>query len=84
MLFELLMNFILILMKFVFRVLLALVVLPYGVFMLLKEFFPVFSLTYGFWYWTVFGIITILGYYILWRPILWISGISTILDAGND
>lgn len=84
MLFELLINFIAILIKFLFRVIVALIALPFGVFLLLQKFFPVFSMTSGFWYWTLFGLITIIGYYILWRPIVWIAGLSTILDVGND
>ena len=84
MLFEGLLNIIAFILKFAFRAFFALAAIPFGVYIFLQKFFTEFSKHQDFWYWTIFGILTILLYYILWKPILWIAGISTILDVGND
>ena len=84
MLFEVLMNFILVLAKFLLRVICTLLLLPVGIYLGLNKFFPVFTHSESVGFWIVFGLIIIVCYYILWKPILWISGITTILGAGND
>ncbi|WP_262916159.1 hypothetical protein [Flavobacterium algicola] len=38
----------------------------------------------GFGFWTVFSLLTILGFVILWKPILWFVGTFSALSAGMD
>lgn len=81
MLFEVLMNIVVFILKFALRFVLGLLLVPFGVFMGLVKFFPDFH--QGTWWTIVWAVITIVAYYILWKPILWITGLSVILGAGN-
>ena len=63
------------LLSFVMWVFFVFVAIPCGVFILLNKWFPVFSHDLGFWFWSVFGIVTIVAYIVLWKPLLWIIGI---------
>lgn len=79
MLFEILLNILAFFIKVAFRVLVAFLAIPFGVFMLLHKLFPVFSQDASFWFWSVFGILTIIAYFLLWKPILWIVGGLSVL-----
>jgi hypothetical protein len=83
MLFQLLLNLIVFFLRCAIWVLVALVAIPYGIFMLLHNIFPVFTQDAGFWWWIVFSIITIIAYVVLWKPILWIVGAIGVLGAGQ-
>ena len=67
---------------FLIRILIGLLGVPMGVLYLLKENFPNFSAEGGFFFWVVFGVAVIILYYILWKPILWISGLTAV--TGED
>lgn len=62
----------------------AVVAIPAGIYLLLLDQFPSFVLAYGFGFWSVFLILTIVAYVILWKPILWIVGVVGILGAGQE
>ncbi len=83
MLFQLLLNLIVFFLRCAIWVLVALVAIPYGIFMLLHNIFPVFTQDAGFWWWSVFSILTIIAYVVLWKPILWIVGTIGVLGAGQ-
>ncbi|SHG44676.1 hypothetical protein SAMN05444372_10632 [Flavobacterium micromati] len=83
MLFQVLMNIIAVFLKFAMWVLFAVVAVPYGVFIVLWKLFPVFTNDGSFWFWSVFAVLTIIAYVILWKPILWIVGTINALGAGN-
>lgn len=62
----------------------AIAAVPCGVFIVLNKWFPSFSHHLGFWNWTVFGIVSIVAYIVLWKPSIWIIGIFQLLgDAGQ-
>lgn len=82
MLFQILLNIIVFLLKFVMWVFAALVAIPFGILMLLHNMFPVFTQDASFWFWSVFAILTIIAYIILWKPILWVVGVISVLGAG--
>ncbi len=84
MLFQVLLDIIVFLIKYVVRVVFALAAVPFGVFMLLNKMFPVFSHDLDFWFWSVFSILTIIGFFLLWKPILWIMGALSVLGEGNE
>jgi hypothetical protein len=65
-------------------VLFAIVALPVGVAMLLNDWFPVFTYEGGFWWWTVFTIITVVAYVMLWKPLLWVIGIFQVLGGAGQ
>lgn len=83
MLFQVLMNIVAVFLKFAIWVVLALVAVPYGVFIVLWKTFPTFTTDGSFWFWSVFSILTIIAYVILWKPLLWIVGTISALGAGN-
>ena len=83
MLFQVLMNIVAVFLKFALWVIFALVAVPFGVFIALLKMFPIFTNDGSFWYWTVFSILTVIAYIILWKPILWIVGTINALSAGN-
>jgi len=72
------------LLNFVMWVFFAIVAIPFGAFMLLNKWFPVFSHDLGFWFWSVFGIVTIVAYVVLWKPLLWIIGIFQLLGGAGQ
>jgi hypothetical protein len=72
------------LMCFVMWVIVAIVAIPSGVFILLNKWFPVFSHDLGFWFWSVFGIVTIVTYVVLWKPLLWIIGIFQLFGGAGE
>ncbi len=83
MLFQVLLDVIVFLIRYVVKVVFAMAALPFGVFMLLNKMFPVFSHDLDFWFWSLFSILTLIGYFLLWKPILWIMGGLSILEAGS-
>ena len=85
MLYEIISNIIIFILKFILWILIAFAAVPFGIFMLLFKLFPVFSHDAGFWYWSVFGILTVIAYIILWKPIVWIVSLFSIMGgAGSD
>jgi hypothetical protein len=72
------------LLNFIMWVFFAIVAIPFGVFILLNKWFPVFSANLDFWFWSVFGIITIVAYLVLWKPLLWIIGIFQLLGGAGE
>ena len=83
MLYQVLSTIIVSILKFLMWILVSIVAVPYGVFMLLQELFPIFTQDAGFWFWSVLGLITIVAYVILWKPILWVVGTISVLGAGE-
>lgn len=84
MLFGLLLNVIAFLLRYVLRVVVAIALIPVGVYFLLLKMFPEFCLEMDFFYWFVFSAISLTGFVVLWKPILWILGAITALEAGMD
>jgi hypothetical protein len=84
MLFQVLLNIIVFLLRMALWIIMALVVIPFGIYMLLLDQFPTFVLAYGFGFWSVFFILIIIAYVILWKPILWVVGVVGILGAGQE
>lgn len=84
MLFQLLLNFIVFIIKCVVWILFVLAAIPFGIYMLLYEYFPVFAHDGGFWFWSVFSILSIIGFIVLWKPIVWIVGILQTLGLGIE
>ncbi len=84
MLFQVLLDIIVFLFKYVLRVVMALAAIPFGIFMLLQKVFPDFCLDPGFWFWSVLSVLTIVGYILLWKPILWVIGALSVLGAGAE
>lgn len=84
MLFQLLLNIIVFFIKCIAWILVGLVAIPYGVLMLLNHWFPVFTHDGSFWFWSVFGILTIVAYILLWKPLLWIVGIFQMLGGMGE
>lgn len=83
MLFQVLLNIIVSLIKFVVWVLFVLAAIPFGIYMLLNELFPLFTHDAGFWFWTVFSILSIIGFVLLWKPVMWVVGVLQVLGAGQ-
>ena len=79
MLFQILLNFIVFFVKVAIRIAFTFLLVPFGIYMLLIEQFPSFVLEYGFGFWSVFGILTLIAYIILWKPILWVVGGLSVL-----
>ena len=69
---------------FIMWVLFAIVALPLGVATLLTKWFPVFTNDGGFWWWSVFVILTAVAYVVLWKPVLWILGIFQLLGGAGQ
>ncbi len=69
---------------FIMWALFAIVALPVGVALLLNNWFPAFTHDGGFWWWSVFSIITIVAYVLLWKPLLWIIGIFQLLGGAGE
>lgn len=84
MLFQLLLNIIVFIIKCIVWILFVLAAIPFGIYMLLNEWFPVFSQDGGFWYWSVFSVLSIIGFIVLWKPIVWIVGILQTLGLGME
>ncbi len=84
MLFQVLLDIIVFFIKYVVRVVFALAAVPFGVFMLLNEMFPAFSQGLDFWFWLAFSVLSLIGFVLLWKPILWIMGALSVLGVGNE
>lgn len=84
MLFQIILNIIVFFIKCAMWVFLAIVAIPVGAFLLLNKWFPLFSHDPGFWFWSVFGIVTIVAYVVLWKPLLWIIGIFQLLGGAGQ
>jgi hypothetical protein len=69
---------------FIMWVLFAIVALPFGVYMLLNEWFPVFTHDGGFLWWSIFSIVSIVAYIVLWKPLLWIIGIFQLMGGVGE
>lgn len=82
MLFQILLNIVVSLIKFVVWVVVALLAIPFGIYMFLINNFPEFTLAYGFSFWAVFSILSIIGFVLLWKPIMWVVGGIQVLGAG--
>ncbi len=73
------------LLNFVMWVFFSIVALPVGVALLLNKWFPVFfAHDGGFWFWSVFGVVTVVAYVVLWKPLLWIIGIFQLLGGAGQ
>ncbi len=72
------------LLSFILWVFIAVIAIPIGVFMLLNKWFPDFTQELGFWFWCVFGSVTILLYRILRKPLLWIIGIFQVMGGAGE
>jgi hypothetical protein len=83
MLFQVLLNIFAFVIKLAAYVIVCLVAIPFGIYMVLIENFRSFVLEYGFGFWSVFIILTLIAYIILWKPILWLVGTLGVLGAGN-
>jgi hypothetical protein len=83
MLFQVLLNIIVSLIKFVVWVLVVLAGIPFGIYMLLNELFPLFTHDASFWFWSVFSILSVIGFVLLWKPIMWVVGVLQVLGAGQ-
>ena len=84
MLFQILLNIIVAIIRFIVWVLVVLAAIPFGIYMFLIKFFPDFTIEAGFWFWSVFSILSILGFVLLWRPIMWVVGTLQVLGAGAE
>lgn len=84
MLFQALLNIIIFFIKCIMWFLLVIAWIPIGILMLLHEWFPVFTQDGGFWFWSLFSTLTIIGFIVLWKPIMWIVGVLQVLGAGAE
>lgn len=84
MLFQVLLNIIVAIIKFAMWVMVALVAIPFGIYMFLLKYFPVFTHDASFWFWSVFSILSIIGFVLLWKPIMWVVGGIQLLGAGGE
>lgn len=84
MLFQLLLNFIVFIIKCIVWVLFVLAAIPFGIYMLLNEWFPIFTHDGGFWFWSILSLLSVLGFIVLWKPIVWIVGILQALGLGME
>lgn len=84
MLFQFLLNIIVFFLKMALWISFAVLAIPFSIYMLLLDQFPSFVLEYGFSFWSVFSILTIVAYIVLWKPILWIVGVVGVLGAGQE
>jgi hypothetical protein len=84
MLFQVLLNIIVFIIKCIVWVLFVLAAIPFGIYMLLNEMFPVFTQDAGFWFWSLFSILSIIGFIVLWKPIVWIVGVLQTLGLGME
>jgi hypothetical protein len=83
MLFQLLLNVVAFLLKLALWILIAIVAIPMLIYGSFQRLFPLFVHDASVWFWISFGIVTLLAYYILWKPILWLIGCLGILSAGQ-
>lgn len=84
MLFQLLLNFIVFIIKCIVWVLFVLAAIPFGIYMLMNEWFPIFTHDGGFLFWSILSVLSVIGFIVLWKPILWIVGILQALGIGMD
>jgi hypothetical protein len=84
MLFQVVLNIIVFFIKCIVWILVGLVAIPFGAYMLLNEWFPVFTHDGGFGFWSTFGILTIIAYIVLWKPLLWVVGIFQMLGGMGE
>lgn len=84
MLFQLLLNIIVFFIKCLVWFVFVLAGIPFGIYMLLHKWFPVFTQDGGFGFWTVFSILSIIGFVVLWKPIMWIVGVFQLLGGAGE
>jgi len=83
MLFQLILDIIVFILKMVLWVVMGLVAIPFGIYMLLQHLLPIFTHEASFWFWALFAACTLVAYYVLWKPLLWIVGVVSVLGAGQ-
>lgn len=44
----------------------------------------IFTQDGGFGFWTVFSILSIVGFVVLWKPIMWIVGVFQLLGGAGE
>jgi hypothetical protein len=81
MLAQIIVNFIVFLIKLAVWIVVAFLAVPIGITMALNHFFPLFVSEANFGFWTVLSLLTIVAYVIFWKPILWIVSTINILGA---
>lgn len=84
MLFQLLLNIIVFFIKCIVWFVFVLAGIPFGIYMLLHKWFPIFTQDGGFGFWTVFSILSIVGFVVLWKPIMWIVGVFQLLGGAGE
>ena len=84
MLFQVVLNIIAFFVKLAVWIAVAFLAVPFGIYMFLINYFRSFVLEYGFGFWSVFTVLTIIAYIILWKPILWIVSSISVLSAGQQ
>ena len=84
MLFQILLNIIFFILKIALRFIGTLVLIPFGIYWLFLEFFTDFANEGSLWFYSVFAIANLVAYYFLWKPIMWIAGLSSIFEIGMD
>lgn len=82
MLFQVLLNIVAFLIKCIAWIIVAFLAIPFAVYYFLLSYFREFTLAYGFSFWAVFSILSIVGFVIFWKPIIWAVGIIQTLGAG--
>lgn len=83
MLFQIILNIIAFFLKIALWIAAGLLVIPFGIYYMLNEFFPAFVNEANAWFWIVFSILTFVAYFILWKPIVYIAGAVNVLGAGQ-
>lgn len=84
MLFQVLLNIIVFFIKCIVWIVFVLAAIPFGIYMLLNDMFPIFTHDGGFWFWSLFSILSIIGFIVLWKPIVWIVGVLQTLGLGME
>jgi hypothetical protein len=84
MLFQVILDILIFFIKCLIWIFAGLVAIPYGILMVLNNWFPIFTHDGGFWFWSVFSILTIVAYIILWKPLLWFVGIFQLLGGMGE
>lgn len=82
MLLQVLLNIIAFFIKCIAWIVVGFIAIPFGVYYFLLNYFRDFTLAYGFSFWAVFSILSIIGFVVLWKPIIWTVGIIQTLGAG--
>lgn len=84
MLLRVLLNIIVFFLKIITWIVSILFLIPVGVYLLLNRLFPIFTHEASFWFWSVFVTVSIIAYIVLWKPIVWIVSIVSVLAEEFD